>query len=571
MKTTFEHTSEDFTRVRLAENLGELLASLRTDIFCVGKVDGCEINLWDKTSNSLVTAHLKLPDEFSGIQNTYQGFHYPADKTNANAQVFFSTRAANITADNLADFGDTTRLRFERWKMRHLLVLPLPVPLADGRVRTIGTIAIFSQGELFDDDAIQRFEKLADLYAPQIQVHWSYQQAIERGRMVDVMYTEIQRFVTTITRMNSLTAVDEVYASIGREFIERFRFDLVNILLAEQGELVMVHTAFSDPFRHLAPKWEPFRTGTRYSLSVRDGQSSLIFQSNQRFFISDVMKVMHLPMAEKDRTGLEILQTPRTFMIVPIRLNEDVIGVMWLVSLDKPNDLPETDMTLIELLASFISTAIRNAQAHMTVELQNVKIEALNRELRSKIVLLDEIARKDRLTGLNNFGSFEEELRERTAECNRAVMETTLSVILLDIDHFKPFNDTHGHPAGNQVLQAVGARIVNAVRDVDFVARYGGEEFVVLLPDCDLDGAAQIAERIRQKVDADSIAIDGKDVRITISGGCTQFLRGETADTFIARADQALYAAKHNGRNRIEQALPMRQAPQQASGVNKMV
>ena len=89
---------------------------------------------------------------------------------------------------------------------------------------------------------------------------------------------------------------------------------------------------------------------------------------------------------------------------------------------------------------------------------------------------------------------------------------------------------------------------------MDFVARYGGEEFIVLLPQCDLDGAAMIAERIRQIIDEDFILIDENKHRVTISGGCAQFFVDESADSFIRRADQALYRAKHNGRNRIESA-----------------
>lgn len=554
MTKKIHHSSADLERVRLHANLPEALSGLREDLCSVPEIDGCEINLLNEHADALVTAHLTLPQEFSGIQSTYLGFHYHLDRADANAAVFKTGISRIITEADLGVLGETTRMRFERWKIHSLAVLPLVVPLKNGKATTIGTIAVFSQSGRFSDASLMRLETLSDLYAPQIHVHWNCHQAIERGKLADVMYAEIQQFITYITQMNSLTAVDAVFSSIGSEFIGRFRFDMVNILLAEQGELSMVHTSFSKAFAHMGDRWEPFRLATKYSLSVRDGQSAMIFLSNQRFLVQDALKILHLPMSEKDKNALAILETPRTFMIVPIRLNEEVIGVMWLVSLGEPIHLPETDLTLIELLALFISTAIRNAQAHMIVEEQNRKIELLNEELKHKIVLLDQIARKDRLTGLNNFGSFEEELKRRTSESARSGESSALSVILLDVDHFKVFNDTYGHLAGNQVLQAVGARIAQAVRDMDFVARYGGEEFVVLLPQCDLKGAEMIAERIRRIIGEDFILIDENKHRITISGGCAQFLVDESADSFICRADQALYQAKHNGRNRIESA-----------------
>jgi two-component system cell cycle response regulator len=315
-----------------------------------------------------------------------------------------------------------------------------------------------------------------------------------------------------------------------------------------------VHMSFIYKINNLHAEWDPFSATTKYTMDVRDGQSPLIFSNNLRFMIDDTMKVLHLPMSEKDKRALQILKTPRTFLILPIRLNGEAIGVMWLGTLGEPLPLSESDLTLIELLSSFISTAIRNAQVHTMVERQNAEIDSLNHDLQSKIVLLDQVARKDRLTGLNNFGNFEEELKRRASEYSRAGPDSNLSIILIDIDHFKQFNDTYGHPAGNEILREVGARIVSAVRDMDFVARYGGEEFAILLPHCGLADAAAIAERIRRGMADQPFTVDGKPNHITVSGGFAQFKKTESASDLLSRADTALYKAKHLGRNRIEKA-----------------
>jgi diguanylate cyclase (GGDEF)-like protein len=129
-------------------------------------------------------------------------------------------------------------------------------------------------------------------------------------------------------------------------------------------------------------------------------------------------------------------------------------------------------------------------------------------------------------------------------------------VALLDLDHFKAYNDRHGHQAGDRLLKAAAAAWQGKLRKTDLLARYGGEEFAVLLPDCGLDSAMEIAERLRtaQPEDTCSIGVAGWDGR-------------EAATRLVARADQALYAAKEGGRNRsraapaADAAAPAARAP----------
>ncbi|HEY8101223.1 MAG TPA: diguanylate cyclase [Burkholderiaceae bacterium] len=540
-----------------ATNLDELLETFGKLLFSFPGVEGCVVHLAQESGATLVMKYVSLPREFSDIENTYQGFQYRIDQDDVNAQVFKTGKPARVCAENLGNFAETTRMRFERWKMRSKLVVPLAMHHKDGTTQQIGTIALFSLSSELDAQLAEPIELLGSTYAPQIHIHWQYQQAVERRQVVEGMSAEIQQFIRYITEMNSLTSVDQVYESIGKEFIQRFHFDLANILLSDGKELAMVHTSFSQPFKHLDAEWEPFRVAVKYSLDIRDGQTPLIFSNNLRFMIDDTMKVLHLPMSEKDKRALELCRTPRTFLILPIRLNGEAIGVMWLVSLSEPLPLSESELTLIDLLSSFISTAIRNAQVHTMVEQQNAEIDSLNHDLQSKINLLDQVARKDHLTGLNNFGNFEEEFKRRTSEYSRSTSDANLSIILVDIDHFKLFNDTYGHPAGNEVLREVAVRIVKAVRDMDFVARYGGEEFAILLPHCSLSDAAAIAERIRLSMAEQPFIIDGKQNHITVSGGYAQFNKCENPRDLLCRADSALYSAKDLGRNRIEKAVDM--------------
>jgi diguanylate cyclase (GGDEF)-like protein/PAS domain S-box-containing protein len=158
----------------------------------------------------------------------------------------------------------------------------------------------------------------------------------------------------------------------------------------------------------------------------------------------------------------------------------------------------------------------------------------------------------DDLTGVANRRAFFEAAELELTRNRRSPRPTAL--ILFDADHFKGINDRHGHPAGDCVLRQLGAALSATFRQVDVVARVGGEEFAVLLPSSSLEGAAVVAERLRELVARQPVLCEGVTISYTVSAGIAAIAAGESIDldTLIKRADQALYAAKANGRNRVE-------------------
>jgi diguanylate cyclase (GGDEF)-like protein len=125
------------------------------------------------------------------------------------------------------------------------------------------------------------------------------------------------------------------------------------------------------------------------------------------------------------------------------------------------------------------------------------------------------------------------------------------SLVLIDIDHFKRVNDTHGHPVGDVALKGIARIIGEMARSVDFVARYGGEEFAVGMYGSDHKGAEQMAERIRKTVEQSTIASGKTTFKLTVSIGVASFIKGYKKEDLIAKADEALYEAKRTGRNRV--------------------
>jgi diguanylate cyclase len=158
----------------------------------------------------------------------------------------------------------------------------------------------------------------------------------------------------------------------------------------------------------------------------------------------------------------------------------------------------------------------------------------------------------DSLTGVANRKCFDQKIFAAVEEA--LANDETLSLIFADIDHFKDFNDNHGHQLGDQVLRLVGRTLYNSLKGKDTAARYGGEEFAIILPDTTSGGATAVAENIRKSIASKRLVKKGSDREIgaiTVSFGVTSLHAGEEISGFIERADQALYMAKKLGRNRV--------------------
>jgi diguanylate cyclase (GGDEF)-like protein len=181
-------------------------------------------------------------------------------------------------------------------------------------------------------------------------------------------------------------------------------------------------------------------------------------------------------------------------------------------------------------------------------ELQAVQAELIrnNRELLDSRALWERLAITDMMTEIANHRAFQERLREEIARAQRYAYPFIL--LMLDVDDFKPYNDTFGHPAGDQVLREMATVMRETVREGDLVARYGGEEFAALLPQTDAEHGRTVAERIREAVERHAFPHG----HLTLSIGAAEYSSdGADPEALIASADTALYAAKRSGRNRV--------------------
>ncbi|MBI5782756.1 MAG: diguanylate cyclase [Gammaproteobacteria bacterium] len=194
-------------------------------------------------------------------------------------------------------------------------------------------------------------------------------------------------------------------------------------------------------------------------------------------------------------------------------------------------------------------------QLEAVVHERTNELAKANRDLQSEIERrrtleehLRDLAITDTLTGIFNRRKFDETLMSEMSRAER--YGTPLSLALLDIDLFKQINDKRGHQVGDRVLQALAHLVSDKIRAHDMFARYGGEEFAVLAPGTNSEGCRKLAEKLRAGIEQHDIAETG---RVTCSFGVTEFQRGDTTESFVRRADVALYRAKKNGRNRVEE------------------
>ncbi|WP_321494673.1 GGDEF domain-containing protein [uncultured Desulfobacter sp.] len=174
-----------------------------------------------------------------------------------------------------------------------------------------------------------------------------------------------------------------------------------------------------------------------------------------------------------------------------------------------------------------------------------IRTLALSFELQVAKKEAERIARIDILTGIYNRRAFYEIAPKYIAAAKRS--NSPLSVVMLDIDHFKSINDTYGHAVGDMVLASIANMLKHEIRESDIVGRLGGEEFVILLPDSDRNGAFKIVERLRQKVQI--MNFPGYDFNVTSSFGIVVNTAHESIDHLLKNADSALYDAKNRGRN----------------------
>ncbi len=344
----------------------------------------------------------------------------------------------------------------------------------------------------------------------------SSKEALERAneelesRLAEIFFThEFFKALTSYTSVDDVCSliVDGCNGILGAEISCVYLFnreDWTLHLRASQGRA-------ESAFRLVVPVSETvlgyaFREGAVQEALVQSGSSSAAWLQDAKEIVSQAA--------------------------VPLRAGENVFGVMVMASATH-RELSAAEMERLHVLGNQASLSLQNALLHGELERLSVT---------------------DRLTELYNHGHFQQRLEEEFKRSAR--FGHPMALIMLDIDDFKEFNDSYGHPRGDDVLKAVSSVIRRNLREMDIAARYGGEEFVLVLPETDRDGASAVAERIRSDIEnIDFAPTDGAKVNRTVSMGVAAYPPdARTALKLVEAADAAMYRAKRAGKNRVEAA-----------------
>lgn len=314
-----------------------------------------------------------------------------------------------------------------------------------------------------------------------------------------------------------------------RQLVNQALLNLLGVITAQSVVLLVVNRDDNDIFEVVDAKGFSEEAIKNFAIYRHDKLIHYMEIIKKPFQITDVTREFQdiVPMLKK--LGVQVVS--------PLFRSEEIFGLLCIGPNVKDVGYNEDNLETLAILTNMLAIALYNAQMY-----QHIRT----------------LSYTDGMTGLHNYRFFRLRLKEEIARARRE--NSVVSLSIMDVDHFKNYNDRLGHPAGDEILRSLSKILKKSVRDNDIVARYGGEEFALILPNTDEEGAFTLAERIRLKVGRSSfhnqeIQPEGK---ITISAGTATFPQDAViVEDLIVAADRALYHAKYTGRNKVVKAKEM--------------
>ncbi|HEX5438502.1 MAG TPA: diguanylate cyclase [Gemmatimonadaceae bacterium] len=416
-----------------------------------------------------------------------------------------------------------------RWRDLPILVASRPTA-ADAMTRALTSGAT---------DYLPKPFRVADLLS-RVRVQFRLRQELLRARAeLESTAAELQRVREEAESRRKLAdilhevagdyAAEELYHILVRRVAMALGISRCSLILAHAGaETGLVAATYESPA-------EP-----RLEISLqRYPEITAALERGEPVLVEDVSSSPLYAAAREEWAAAGQTVAVRSSIVLPFALDYQTGGVFFLRTAKGEAPLTRDDMTFASAVVRTAVTAIRRARAIETTLADKARLEQL--------------ARTDPLTQTLNRRALMDRITSELERAHRYAL--LLSILLVDLDHFKEVNDTYGHLAGDEVLRTVAATLQREARTVDVVARYGGEEFVVILPETGEEGAMAVAERIRQRMAEQTPDAEGPGsaVRVTVSiGVATAPLAGvDSPEDLIAAADRALYRAKAEGRNRV--------------------
>jgi len=356
--------------------------------------------------------------------------------------------------------------------------------------------------------------RIASRLARSRELHAAREEAVSQAKMVDILH-----------EVTDSLKPEEIYHILARRVARALNKSRCSLVLAKPG----------DTFGTVVAAYEnPMLRNLRIQLG-RYPEILKALETDQVVIVEDVSKdpLFSEVRAGWERDGLEV--QIGSVVALPFRMRDQQAGVLFLRTTREEPPLTRGDAHFADTVIKAAVAAIEKAHDFASIVSDRERLEHL--------------ASHDALTGCLNRRALIEQLEREWERAHR--YNLVLTVLMVDLDHFKDVNDKRGHLAGDRALQQIGELLRREGRSVDTVGRYGGEEFVVVLPETALHGATIVAERARQRIQAHNFGSAAEPVTVTVSIGVASVPdeRATSPETFLALADAALYRAKADGRN----------------------
>jgi diguanylate cyclase (GGDEF)-like protein/PAS domain S-box-containing protein len=510
----------EITRAALgAPDLASMTQSLADHLGEMFKADHVHITMWDEANKRTVPMAAYGP-----MRDDYPSLEFPPGELTLTESIL--NHRGPLVIDGYESPYYSPRIG-EIYPAQSKVGFPL---IADGN--KLGAMIIrFNEQHSFSQEEIN----LGEQAAGQVALAISRLQSLEAERQRSTELTRANSLIMALgqvaTRMDSAPDPENVMKTMGAELNQLDVYSLVALLEPGTQELTIHFLSFDSMVISFVEKLanvslSDYRLSTKrfnfYHQVIADRQP--IFTTDPGVNIQAMLPGIQEPLINQILQAIQVNPSTKGIYL-PLIVEEKVFGTLWMWG----ENLEQSDLPAASVFASQLSVALENARLYNITQ---------------------QLAITDDLTGFyNRRGLFELGRREveRSLRLNHS-----LSIIMVDIDHFKLVNDLYGHAAGDDVLRQVARRWREALRGIDIIGRYGGEEFMVLLPETKLATAYQVAERMRQRVVQVPISTVGGKVSITVSLGVAM-LQGVimSLEELIADADKALYLAKQAGRNRV--------------------
>lgn len=367
-------------------DLNQLLEILGQEIIDFFNPDNYLIALIDDQKKNLVVQKIKLSLPFRNLQDIITQSKYPVEEKDPFTIAYNEKKIIELSLESIHEYEESVQNRCRLWNIKHGIALPF-INLSS--IESLGTIFIFNHHNKIKKVNCKDFFNITELFFEQIKNARQYTYFKEQEKQFRTASERNQKILELAEKTNNLTSIELIYNLILESILELYGFD-IGLIFMDNGSFLDYTAGFSKSGQKLESTFKEidqyFKKIKGYEKNISDGATSNAFQRNNYFYFSDIEPIKKLPMASKDKNGIEILKDPLSLLIIPILKNQKPVGIFQFWSIQNKIILSETDIQNIRILSGFIGSAIANSKIYSLVEKQKKEVEEKNKiiELKNK-------------------------------------------------------------------------------------------------------------------------------------------------------------------------------------------